>query len=104
VEAVVAVDDRDALLFRYGSRQPFRHLLELRNVLRLRSAVLLGPAIDLTREIIARLAKIAEPDLLGVEDVELGQRLDLSGEDLAPVVRRLARQRRVPEHPALFHR
>jgi hypothetical protein len=44
------------------------------------------------------------PDFFGIEDVELGQRLDLAGEDLAPVVRRLARQRRVPEHPALFHR
>ena len=32
------------------------------------------------------------------------ERLDLAGEDLAARLRRLARQRRIPEHPALFHR
>ena len=36
--------------------------------------------------------------------VQLCQRLDLAGENLAACVRRLARQRRIPEHPALFHR
>ena len=88
------MDDRGARLRRNGFRQPLGKFFEFRNVLRLGRAVLLGPAIDLAREIIARLAEIAEPDLLGVEDVEFCQRLDLAGEDLAAGIRRLARQRR----------
>ena len=36
--------------------------------------------------------------------MQLGECLDLAGEDLAAILRRLARQRRIPEHPALFHR
>ena len=36
--------------------------------------------------------------------MQFRQRLDLAGEDLAAIFRRLARQRRIPEHPALFHR
>ena len=104
VETVVAVDDRGAHLRRHGFRQPLGELLEFRNVLGFRGAVLLGPAIDLAREIIAGLAEITQPDFLGIEHVEFCQRLDLAGEDLAAGIRRLARQRRIPEHPPLFHR
>ena len=96
--------DRDPLLFRQRARQPLGHLLEFRNVLRLGGAVLLGPAIDLAREIIAGPAEISEPDGLRIKEVEFGKRLDLAGEYLASILRCLARQRRIPEHPALFHR
>ena len=104
VEAIVAVDDRNALLFRHRLRQPLGELFEFRNVLGLGGAVLLGPAIDLPRKIIAGLAEIAEADRLRIEQMQLGQRLDLAGENLAAIVRRLARQRGIPQHPALFHR
>ncbi|GCC47655.1 hypothetical protein chiPu_0032042, partial [Chiloscyllium punctatum] len=73
-------------------------------VLRLGRAVLLGPAIDLPRKIVAGLAEIAEADLFRIEDVQLRQRLDLAGEDFPPRVRLLARQGRIPEHPPLLHR
>ena len=73
-------------------------------MLGLRGAVLLGPAIDLARKVVAGLAEIAEPDRLRIEGVQLRQRLDLAGEDPAPRLGRLARQRRIPEHAPLFHR
>jgi len=104
VEAVVAMDDRNALLLRNGFRQPLRQLFEFGNVLRLGRAVLLGPAIDLPRKIIAGFAEIAETDRLRIISMQLGERLDLAGEDFPPRFAGLARQRRIPEHPALFHR
>src|SRR5262245_30977025 len=52
VEAVVAVNDRDALLRRHCLGQPFGELLEFRDVLGFGGAVLLGPAVDLAGEII----------------------------------------------------
>src|SRR5258706_3568701 len=73
-------------------------------MLRLGRAILLGPTIDLAREIIAGLAEIAKADLFGIVDVQLRQRLDLAGEDLAAHLWRLSRQRGIPKHPALFHR
>ena len=73
-------------------------------VLGLGRAILLGPAVDLAREIIAGLAEVAKADRDGIEHMELCQRLDLAGEDLSTIFRRLARQRRIPEHPAVFHR
>src|SRR3954453_18465662 len=94
VEAIVAVDDGETGLLRLGLRQPFSDLLELRDGLGLGRAVLLGPAVDLAREIIARLAEVAKTDRDGIEHVELGQRLDLACEYLTAVFRRLARQRR----------
>ena len=51
--------------------QPLGELLEFRNVLGLGGAVLLGPAVDLTREIIAGLAEVAEADLFGNEACSL---------------------------------
>ena len=99
VEPVVAMHDRDALLHRQGARQPFDQLLELRDVLGLGGAILLGPAIDLAREIIAGLAEIAEADIVGIVGVQLRQRLDLAGEDLAPLFRRLAAAGSDPRTP-----
>ena len=104
VEPVVAVHDRNALLFRHGLRQPFHQLFEFGNMLGFGRAILLGPAIDLAGKIIAGFSEIAETDRFGIVGVQFCQRLDLAGEDLAPRFRRLARQRRIPEHPALFHR
>ena len=60
------MNDRDALLLRHGTRQPLDQLLDFGDVLGFGGAVLLGPAIDLAREIIARLAEIAEPDRLRI--------------------------------------
>ena len=98
------MDDGDALLFRQGARQPLDQLLHFRNMLGLGGPVLLGPAVDLAREIVSRPAEIAKADLFGVEIVQLSERFDLAGEDLAPRLGCLARQRGVPEHPALLHR
>ena len=65
---------------------------------------MLGPAIDLAREIVSGLAEIAEPNRLRIVGVQFRKRLDLAGENLAPRFRRLARKRGIPEHPPLFHR
>jgi len=54
------VHDRDALLLRYGARQPLDQFLDFGNVFGLGGPVLLGPAIDLTREIISGLAEFAD--------------------------------------------
>src|SRR6185312_10609058 len=104
IEAIVAMHDRDALLLRQRPRQPLDQLLDFRNVLGLRGAVLLGPAVDLAREIISGAAEISEADLFGIEIVQMRQRLDLAREDFPTRLRRLARQRGIPEHAALFHR
>ena len=75
--------DRDALLLRHGARQPLDQLLDLLDVLGLGGAILLGPAIDLAREIIAGLAELAKADRVRIVGVQLRQRLDLVLEDRA---------------------
>ena len=65
---------------------------------------MLGPAIDLAREIISRLAEIGKTDRIRIEHVEFRQRLDLAAENLAACIRRLARQQRIPEHATFLHR
>ncbi len=95
---------RDAPLLRHRPRQPFDQLVHLRDHVGLGGAILLGPAIDLAGEIVARLAEVAEADLLRIVAVQLRQHLDLVGEHRAPLVRRQVRQGRIPEHPALLHR
>src|SRR5258708_19958767 len=96
VQAIVAVDDRNALLRRHGFRQPLGEFFEFGNVLRLGGAVLLGPAIDLAREIIAGLAEIAETDGLRIVSVQFRQRLDLPRAALPTIIPRLAPQPRTP--------
>ena len=104
VEAIVAMHHRDALLLGQRARQPLDQLLDFGNVLGLGGAILLGPAVDLAREIISGPAEIGKPDLLRIEIVQMRQRLDLAGEDFPPRIGRLGRQRRIPEHAALLHR
>src|SRR6516164_9652011 len=104
VEPIVAVNDGDALLLRQRARQPIDQPFDFRNVLRLRCAILLGPAVNLARKVIAGAAEIRKADLFGIEIVELAERPYLALKYLAPRLWRLTGQRGIPEHPALFHR
>ncbi len=64
VEPVVAVDDRACAPSSAGMccRQPVDQPVHRVDVLGLRRLVLLAPAADLAREIVARLAEVLEPD------------------------------------------
>jgi hypothetical protein len=60
--------------------------------------------ISFSSEIISGPAEIGQSDLLGIEVVQMRQRLNLADEDFPPVFARLGRQRGIPEHSALLHR
>ncbi len=94
------MDDRGAVLLRQGRREPFDQPLDFGNVVGLRHAVLLGPAADLTREVVARRAVIAEADCNRVDRMELRQGVDHRAVDRAALLGRAVGQGAVPEGAA----
>jgi len=101
VHAVVAVHDARLLARRDVLRQPGDEVVHRLDLLGLGGPVLLGPAPDLTREIVARLAVVGQADG-GV--VHLVKRRDDAVHlvvDRRALGGRHARQRLVPEHAPL---
>ena len=60
VEAIIAVNDRRAFVRRNVMRQPIDQAIHRIDRLGLRGLVLPAPAIDLPREVVARLAEVAQ--------------------------------------------
>ena len=75
-EAVVAVGDRHALLQREVVTQPSGDLLDRRQLAGLGLLPLRRPSLDLTLDVALALGKIAEPDLVDVDGVQIGQHVD----------------------------
>ena len=103
IDAVIAMDDGNALLLRHGAGQVFDQLFHFRHMIGFRGAVLLGPAADLAGKEIPRPPVIAQADGLMVDSVELGQ----GGDEIAIHRRarlgRLVGQETVGERAALDH-
>ena len=70
VEAVVAVHDRRLVARRDGAGQPRDQPVHRLDLLGLGRAVLLRPAVDLAREVVAGLAEVVEADRLVVDAVQ----------------------------------
>ncbi len=72
IEAIVAMYDAGFVAGRNILRQPFDQGVHRRDFFSFRRLVLLGPAIDLAAEIIARLAETCEADFFVINQMQLG--------------------------------
>src|SRR6266849_8069529 len=72
VEAVITVDDARLIVGWNVFRQPGDEIIHRLNLFRLRSAVLLRPAIDLAREVTPALAIVPKTDGAIIDPMEGG--------------------------------
>ena len=94
------MNDARRIILRNGGRQPLHKLVHRVELFRLRRLVLFRPAVDLAREVISGLAKIAKADLFVVDRVKIGERI---GQRMEKRRARLAsdfRQACIPEDAA----
>ena len=101
VETEVAVDNPRRSFRRQTLRQPVDQPVHFRDRIDLGSPILFGPPPDLTREIVARLAVVGEPDLRRIEFMQIGERIGLGVEDGAALGRLHPGQFQIPQNPAL---
>ena len=105
VEPVVAMHHRDLRVVARGRgqvrRQPVDQPVHLGNRLGDRGLVLTAPARDLALEVAARAAVVAQADRQRIDPVQRGDHPVHLVVDRAALGRRHARQRLVPQHPAL---
>ncbi len=108
VEPIVAVHDRHARVAPgFGAqmlRQPIDQPAHRIDRLGFRREILLAPARDLAREIVARLAVIGEPDRLRIDRMQRGDHAVHFVVVAAALGGRHAGQRRIPQHAAVDER
>jgi hypothetical protein len=101
VEPEIAVHQPHRPGRRQVARQPFDETLHVRDVVGLRSSILLRPALDLARHIVLTAPEISKPDRGGVEAMQAGDgrvRRVVDGRALGRIG---GRQMRLPEHAAV---
>ena len=75
-EAVVAVGDRHALLRGHALAQPPSDLVDRRQLAGLRVLPLRRPPLQLALDVALALGEVAEPDLVDVDGVQVGEHVD----------------------------
>src|SRR5215213_5864508 len=101
IQSIIPMDQSGLRMFWCDLRQPCHKPFHLFDLLGLRGAILLRPALDLPRYIPFRPAEIAKPQRCRIEAVQPCDRLIERIEERPSLRCRQSRRMRLPEYPAL---